>query len=260
MYTPYDWNESINQRAEYIEKRLESGSPVIGLSYDQGLLLLTVRAAQRKVFEIYDHLMYSAVGNPSDVESIRLAAIDFCHQEGYQRSPDDVSAQRLIGFQLGPALKKAFAEAMSAPFVVRAVFAEIGKTAATDQFYVLNYDGDFIAHKNAVAIAGGRDNEERMADRLREVDTDNLALPRAVQTALQVWALGKQSRRQIGQDDDEVESENQINGAAVDDILREALKKGQVEAAVLQRDVSRENKFRLLKESEIKPYIEQYLD
>lgn len=262
MFTPYDWNESVTQRAEYIERRLETGSPVVGLAFDNGLLLLTIRGTQRKVFEIYDRMMYSAVGNPSDVESVRLASIDFCHQEGYQRSPDDVSAQRLIGFSLGPALKKVFGEPMSAPYVIRAIFAELGHTPAHDSFYLLNYDGDFTSHMGGLAIAGGRENEERMNERLKEIDTENIGLPRAIQTALEVWALGKQSRTsQIATDEeeDEVVADNALSQETVEQTLRDALKKGQVEAGILQRNTNRESRFRLLRESEIKPYIEQYL-
>ena len=43
-YSPYDWNESIQQRNEYIEDRLKDGSPVVALTYDGGLHA-AVRAA-----------------------------------------------------------------------------------------------------------------------------------------------------------------------------------------------------------------------
>ena len=78
----------------------------MGLSYDKGVLLFTVKRTQRKIFEIYDQLMYSAIGNQADVEAVRLAAIDFAHQEGFHRSPDDVSIQRLVGFAISPPLKR----------------------------------------------------------------------------------------------------------------------------------------------------------
>ncbi len=105
MYSPYDFNQSIAHRAEYVEERLKAGSPVVGLSYEQGVLLFTVKRTQRKVFEIYDQIMYSAIGNQADVEAVRLASIDFCHQEGFARSPDDVSVQRLVGFAISPPLE-----------------------------------------------------------------------------------------------------------------------------------------------------------
>lgn len=62
----------------------------------------TVKRTQRKVFEIYDELMYSAIGAQADVEAVRLAAIDFAHQEGFARSPDDVSISVLWALQFRP--------------------------------------------------------------------------------------------------------------------------------------------------------------
>src|SRR4028118_850933 len=127
MYSPYDFNQSIAHRSEYVEERLKGGAPVIGISYDRGVLLFTVKRTQRKIFEIYDQLIYSALGNQADVEAVRLAAIDFAHQEGFVRSPDDVSIQRLVGFAVSPAIKRSFGDPMSTPHVLRALFAEVGK-------------------------------------------------------------------------------------------------------------------------------------
>jgi proteasome alpha subunit len=128
MYSPFDFNQSIAHRAEYVEERLKSGSPVVGISYDRGILLWTVKRTQRKLYEIYDQLMYGAIGNQADVEAVRLASIDFAHQEGFARSPDDVSAQRLVGFTLSPPIKRGFGDPMTTPAVMRAIFAEIGKS------------------------------------------------------------------------------------------------------------------------------------
>ena len=81
MLTPYDFQENLQQRAQYIRNRLRAGSPVIGISYDNGVLLLALKRRGRKVYEVYDRLMFSAIGNQADVENLRLAAIDFAHQE-----------------------------------------------------------------------------------------------------------------------------------------------------------------------------------
>ena len=56
-YNFYDFNNALQQRNEYVEGRLRDGSPVVGISYDGGLLLLTLRHTQRKVYEVYDRLM-----------------------------------------------------------------------------------------------------------------------------------------------------------------------------------------------------------
>jgi proteasome alpha subunit len=37
---PYRWVEAISNRREYIENELATGSPTIGLSFSEGILLL----------------------------------------------------------------------------------------------------------------------------------------------------------------------------------------------------------------------------
>lgn len=235
MYSPYDFNQSIAHRAEYVEERLKNGAPVVGLSYDAGVLLFTVKRTQRKVFEIYDELMYSAIGAQADVEAVRLAAIDFAHQEGFARSPDDVSIQRLVGFAISPAIKRTFSDPMTSPHVIRAIFAEVGSTPDKDSFFVLNYDGEFSNAAKFAVAAGSQASEDAMRAEL-EKHTDLPDLKTALQRARDAWRAGGSTP---GSEDNE------------DDALAEALKEGQVEAAILERDTPRESKFRLLSESEI---------
>src|SRR5579862_2621704 len=168
MYTPFDFSEAVGHRKDYIEDRLREGSPVVGLAYSGGLLLLTVRRSQRKIYEIYDRHMFSAIGNQSDIESVRLASINLAHQEGFERSPDDVSMHRLVGFSLSPALKKGFGDQLVVPFVLKSLFAELGRTPPGDVFYVLNYDGEFRRSTNAAVIAGSQHAEDKMLELLGE--------------------------------------------------------------------------------------------
>jgi proteasome alpha subunit len=241
MYSPYDFNQSIAHRAEYVEERLKSGSPVVGLSYDNGVLLFTVKRSQRKVFEIYDQLMYSAIGAQADVEAVRLAAIDFAHQEGFSRSPDDVSIQRLVGFVLSPAIKRAFGDPMTAPNVLRAVFAEVGSTPDKDSFFVLNYDGEFSNFARFGFAAGSTAGEDAMRAELEQYD-DLPDLQTALQRASVAWRKGSESR---GEDEDENESRTER------DVLQEAMQDGHNESGVLERNTPRESKFRLLREDEL---------
>lgn len=235
MYSPYDFNQSIAHRAEYVEERLKNGSPVVGISYDAGVLLFTVKRTQRKVFEIYDQLMYSAIGAQADVEAVRLAAIDFAHQEGFARSPDDVSIQRLVGFAISPAIKRTFSDPMTSPHVIRAVFAEVGSTPDQDSFFVLNYDGEFSNTSKYAIAAGSQSAEDAMREELEKHD-DVPTLETALQRAKDAWRAAGSTPG--GEEDGE-------------DALEEALKDGAIEAAILERDTPRESKFRLLKAEEI---------
>lgn len=243
MYSPFDFNQTIVHRAEYVEERLKGGSPVVGISYDGGVLLFTVRRAPRKIFEIYDQMMFAALGNQADVEAVRLAAIDFCHQEGFQRSPDDVSVQRLVGFAISPPLKRAFGDPMTTPNVMRAVFAEMGKTPDKDSFFVLNYDGEFTSSQCFAVAAGSDGAYDAMQDALERSLGENVPdFSSALKAATEAWKAG--TRPVSGDDEDNTSAEGS-------DEFAEAFKEGRVEAAILERFTPRESKFRLLRSDEL---------
>lgn len=255
-FTPYDWNQSIQTRMEYIEERLRDGSPVAGLSIPEGVLLLSVHRTQRKIYEIYDRLVFGGIGNQSDLETMRNAAIDFAHREGFQRSPDDVTAHRLVGSVLSPALKKAFGDPFTAPFVFRGLFAELGDRPEQDMFYALGFDGEFKNENRYSVVAGSLEAENRMIDLLhREVDRAG-DLPSALRLALEAWGTGKVHARRGGFGARAEEEETDL--PSVEQVLREEIAEGLVEAGLLERNTPRESKFRLLRAEELAPAVAEY--
>jgi proteasome alpha subunit len=249
MLTPYDFQENLQQRAQYIRNRLRAGSPVIGISYDNGVLLLALKRRGRKVYEVYDRLMFSAIGNQADVENLRLAAIDFAHQEGFVRSPDDVTIQRVVGFALSPALKKAFGDPLTTPFVARALFAELHDAPERDQFYTLNYDGEFLPYERFAAI-GGTQTAEEQAMRYLEAQLTRLpTLESALPIALTAWGVAYEAAQQ--------EDVDAVSEDAARNRLREMLGEAQVEVGILERQTLRENRFRLLAQEQLEPYLKR---
>jgi len=258
-FTPYDWNQSIQTRTEYIEERLRDGSPVVGISIPDGILMVSVHRAERKVYEIYDRLVFGAVGNQSDIETVRNASIDFAHREGFQRSPDDVTAHRLVGSVLSPALKKAFGDPFNAPFVFRGLFAELGERQETDLFFALGFDGEFKRETRYSVAAGSLEAENRMIDLLHSSVDQAKDRTSAVRLALEAWATGKIHARRGGfgsKARDEEEEEVEILTAA--QVLREEIAEGTVEAGLLERNTPREIKFRLLRADELQPVLAEY--
>jgi hypothetical protein len=63
VFTPYDWQEGIGNRAQYIEGKLAQGVPVLAVSLEEGILLFTFRRQARKIYEIYDRLLLRALGS-----------------------------------------------------------------------------------------------------------------------------------------------------------------------------------------------------
>ena len=188
-YSLYDWNESVQQRNEYVEDRLKDGSPIIAVSYDDGVLLLTLRTSQRKIFDVYDRLAMGALGKQSDIESLRLAAVDVAHREGFERSPDDVSIQRLVGFTLSPAIKRVYNDQQSIPLTLRAIFAEMNRSPDEDHLVVLGYDGEFTTKTRCAVAAGTPYAEEQAEDSLRESAPGTL--DDALRAALTAWGVGR---------------------------------------------------------------------
>src|SRR5258706_10304994 len=146
---PYRWLEAITNRREYIEDQLTPGLPVVALSAGPGILLLTLRTSTPKLFEIYDHLALGSLGHPADIEKVRQTVIDAAHLEGFARSPNDVTARRLVSYNLAPALKNAFEQIFAAPLLFRGILAELGATPADDLLWRLDYDGSFSAQTGA---------------------------------------------------------------------------------------------------------------
>lgn len=259
MYSPFDFNEADRHRREHVEERLRDGSPIVGISFDSGLLLLTVRHTQRKVFEIYDRLIYSAIGNQSDVEAIRVGAIDVAHREGFDRSPDDVTAQRLVGFSLSPPLKRLFGEQLSAPPVIRALFGELGKVPEDDLFFTLNYDGEFSQAHAFAGVAGTSEAEDRMALWLMGVGPDTTQ-EQATERALKAWAVGAMETRRskLAKEDDQDPLKDIEEGEKITGFLREELRTGKAEVGILDRRTNRESKFRLLSSNDLSELLRAY--
>lgn len=189
MLTPFDWQEAIGHRAQFVEARLAQGSPVVCASIPDGILMLTYRRQAQKIYEIYDRLGLGGIGQQSDVETLRMGAIDFAHSEGYSRSTRDVTVQRVVTALSNP-LKKAFSDFQTAPVVARCVFAEVCESVAADRYYVVDYDGDYQERTHYGFVAGEPDGAKRI-NRLMKLHKFRLmGLEDALAALREAWAAG----------------------------------------------------------------------
>jgi proteasome alpha subunit len=263
------WTDAISDRREYIESQLIEGSPVVALAYEDGILLLTVSKDQKKIYEIYDRIAFSAIGHPADVEKIRNIFIDYAHLEGFNRSVADVTLQRLVKFGISPIIKQAFDEIFRSPFTIKILMAELVYHGNGYALYSINYDGTFKSSTKFEVITGSEVTEKEMRERLQTVSNpEKLKLKEAVKIALEAWAYGKRALKLQGSrpdsssssdtsdtSDNSESSSHQTDpkqvSAEIDEILTEELKYGNVEAAVLQRSKPGNSKFRMLTKSEM---------
>jgi proteasome alpha subunit len=239
-YNFYDFQNAIQQRNDYVEDQLRDGSPVIGLSCPDGIVLFTLRGSQRKLFEVYDRIAYGAMGRQSDVESIRIAAIDSAHREGFQRSEDDVCLSRLVGFGISPAVKQVYNDQRAVPLTIRALFAELHDSAVDDVFCTLNYDGEYRISKGSAVITGVRSADEAAREQLRDASPVNRE--DAIRLAAKVWAHAFTAMRHARKPGGEVDE----NGVRLtpDAAYKGAIAKGLTpEAAILTRSTSRTSRF-----------------
>jgi proteasome alpha subunit len=162
---PYRWLEAVANRREYVREQLKSGTPVLAASLPDGILLLGVGGGQSKVFELFDRHALGGLGHPADIERIRQAAIDAAHVEAFTRAPEDVSLRRLVGFGLGPQLKKNFEQIFSAPFLVELLLAELGPEPGHDLFFRLHFDGSYQTQFGGVVVAASDAEAEAAAQK-----------------------------------------------------------------------------------------------
>ncbi|MCW5936924.1 MAG: hypothetical protein KIT11_06430 [Fimbriimonadaceae bacterium] len=226
MLTPYDWQENITHRAEFVEARIASGVPVAAVSRPEGIVAASFKRRTRKLYEIYDRLMYAAIGQQSDVESLRVAAIDFAHREGFNRSEEDVTVQRVVS-ALSQPIKSSFGNFQTAPWVGKALFMEVGDEPALDRYYCLEYDGDYCIDANWTWLAGTKDAGDRMKKVIEEQALEAKTLEDAV-AALRAAVV-----EAMGEAGDQRSEDERCSGLVF-------------EAALMSREPSHERRFRTL--------------
>jgi proteasome alpha subunit len=227
VFTPYDWQEGIGHRAQYIQTKLAQGSPVLAVSLQSGILVFTYRRQARKIYEIYDRLIFAGIGQQSDVEAVRVAALEFASKEGFNRSEEDVTIQRVATAMSGP-LKKAFSDFTNSPVVARSLFGEVNASPAEDLYYAIDYDGDYTMSREYAVISGSSDPVKPEASKLAELQGSS---PEEAMEALkEIWLT-------IADPERNESAEDLLKGLAP-------------EAVLLERSNARENRFRLLTSEE----------
>ena len=260
---PYRWLEAVNNRRDYIEDQLRGGSPVVGLKYDDGLLLVTIGRGQRKIFEVHDRVALSAIGHSADIERLRMMATDTASVQGFQSSVDDVTLHRLTNFVLGPTIKQSFEAIFGSAYIIKMLLAELGVRGEGDGFISLNYDGTVQSNQEREVIGGTHEAETAMQNYLSAADVSEFSLTDALQLALETWVVGWElGLQQTDADSDEEANEGSeltTDKERLHEVLRDELKAGEIEGAVLETSRRSNNKFRLLNSDEIDTAIADWL-
>lgn len=164
----------------------------------------------------------AAIGQQSDVENLRVAALDFAHREGYTRSEQDVTIQRVVTALSAP-IKKAFGDFSTAPLVVRALFAEVGPKPESDVFTVIDFDGDYGNSVGYAVLVGLAQQYQPAVEKVLSLDRKKLKPDTAVAALRLAWH----------------EIMNAVEGITIEDDI-------EPEAIFLDRDATNETHYRVL--------------
>jgi proteasome alpha subunit len=170
----------INDKAQYARKNIARGRPLVGMLYDDGVLLAAENssAVLHKVSEIYDRIAFGGVGKYSEFDSLRRSGVRFADERGYMYSREDVDARSLAN---------AYAQMMShvftnelKPLEVELLVAELGFGPGEDQMFRVTFDG-VVIDENHFCVLGGE--PDPISERLKETWSDGLTLGDALRTA-----------------------------------------------------------------------------
>jgi len=252
---PYRFAEAIANRRDYIEDQLRDGSPVVGVAFADGLLMVTLKGGSQKLFEAYDRIGLGSVGHPTDIEKLRQSAVDLAHVIGFNYSDADVTLQQIVHFGLGPAVKSAFDDVIRTPYIARVLLAELGQDDGGSSFFTVDYDGTFHRYESAAAIGGVAEADGLMREHILAADPSSHALSDALSVALDAWGLGRWAGEQDSLPPDEEELKAAASEADASAVVREALRTLEVEAVVLDPAGSGKTKFRHVEPEEIESIV-----
>jgi proteasome alpha subunit len=252
---PYRWIEAVRNRREYLEEQLSAGGPIVALPYENGALLATLGGGGTpKLYEVYDQIAFGGMGHPADLEKLRNVVLDTAHVEGFNRSPVDVTVQRLMKFGLAPMVKQAFEEILHAPYICKIVMAELSHPSGAPLFFQLNYDGVFEERAQGLVLAASPGAGQRMETFLKEFgDTASFSLKEALKAALRTWAV---SQLPLAEGE---EKESAPKTGQLDTLLKKTMEERTIEAALLDRTQPGSSKYRTLSKEELQTLTHGWL-
>lgn len=266
---PYRWIEAVANRRQYLDDQFIQGNPLVGISFAQGILLLTFNRGTDKIYEIYDRIALGGMGHPADLEKLRYTLLDMAHVEGFQRSPADVTASRLMKNGLAPVIKQAFEEIFKAPYIAKILLAEVGPTQDRDRLFTINYDGMFEEQREFGLLAASSSIRGLLAQEWKAYGSLS-SLPSAVEVGLRLWGIASHlqvSTVSQGKEDKEEKEEKGTAPASTTSVsaipddeaiaarIRDTLSKETLECVLLDRESGKMETYRALNQAELQPLI-----
>ncbi|MGH9046034.1 MAG: proteasome subunit alpha [Acidimicrobiales bacterium] len=196
----------MKDRAEYAQKNIARGRPVIATTYAQGVLMVAENPSRslHKISEIYDRIAFAGVGKYNEYDQLRVAGVRHADTKGFAFSREDVDARSLANLY-AQHLGNVFTHEMK-PLEVEILVAELSADRRPDQLYHIAYEGT-ITDREHFAVLGG--DAETIAERIGGSWREGWDLAAALAAA--VSALAGDDRT-LGSEDLEVAVLSRENG------------------------------------------------
>ena len=171
----------MKDRADFARKGIARGRSVVVISCADGIALVAENPSPslHKIGEIYDKIVFAAVGKYNEFESLRQAGVRYADVRGYSYDREDVTARGLASVY-AQSLGAVFT-AEQKPFEVELAVAEVGPTQEEDHLYRLTFDGS-IADEHSFVVMGGQ--AEKVSSAIEGGWRSTLSFSEAVRLAL----------------------------------------------------------------------------
>jgi proteasome alpha subunit len=217
FYVPPE--QLIKDRADFARKGIARGRPIVVSEYADGVLMIgeNPSGSLHKLGEIYDRLAFAGIGRFNEFETLRVAGIRYADLKGYAYGRGDVTAKGLAN-AYSQTVGQIFTHEVK-PYEVEVFVAEIGDAPEDTNLYRIQFDGTLVTEKSFGAIGG-------LEEELREGLTESYEEGRT-----EAGAVAAAAR-------------------AIESVEERTIEAGDLEAAVLDRNLGR-RKFRRLTADEI---------
>jgi proteasome alpha subunit len=179
FYVPPE--QAMKDRAEYAQKNIARGRPVVATTYADGVLIVAENPSRslHKISEIYDRIAFAGVGRYNEYEQLRVAGVRHADTKGFAFSREDVDARSLANLY-GQYLNNVFTHEMK-PLEVEILVAELSDNDGPAQLYRIAYDG-FITDEERIVALGG--DAETIGERLSQSFVEGWDLASALNAAV----------------------------------------------------------------------------
>jgi proteasome alpha subunit len=175
----------MKDRAEYAQKNIARGRPVVATTYDEGVLVVAENPSRslHKISEIYDRIAFAGVGKYNEYDQLRVAGVRHADTKGFAFSREDVDARSLANLY-AQYLNNVFVHELK-PLEVEILVAELSIDERPDQLYHVAYEGT-ITDEERFAVLGG--DAETITERVEGSWQEGWDLPTALAAAVSALA------------------------------------------------------------------------